>query len=155
MLALDFKNPAVRFVFHLGPHKTSPLWLFRDEPGLCLLESPDGSLSRAPKPPFELAAIDPILFSGIQVAYDPGYPLVVVGSVLWLLGTVALFYLHRRRVWLLVEPRAGGSAVALGGWSSRGTEEYGPEFAKLSERLGRALGGAEPVISKNPLAEVS
>jgi cytochrome c biogenesis protein len=133
--SLDMKNPAVRLVFQMGPHSTRPLWLFENDPELCLIEGEDGQVTRAPKPPFELAAIDPVLFSGIQVAYDPGYTLVMVGSLLWLFGTISLFYLHRRRLWVLVEPDGPGSRVSVGGWSSRGAHEFEKEFGVLMERL--------------------
>lgn len=155
--SLDLKNPAVRFTFSLGPHKTAPLWLFANDPKLCLVETADG-LMRAPAPPFELADIDPILFSGIQVAYDPGYKIVVVGAVLWLLGMIALFYLHRRRLWVLLEPVEAGSgcAVSVGGWSSRGPKEFEREFDVLMRRLRAALNAGDDFsVSTNPLVEVS
>jgi cytochrome c biogenesis protein ResB len=131
----------------MGPHKTRPLWLFQDQPDLCLVEGDDGQLAQAPKPPFILAAIDPVLFSGIQVAYDPGFKVVLVGSLLWFIGMIGLFYLHRRRLWVLVEPAGDASRVSVGGWSSRGPREFEAEFGRLLESL---RGAMEP----NPLANV-
>ena len=133
--SLDLKNPAVRFVFHMGPHKTRPLWLFQNDPKLCLVEEADGTLAQAPTPPFQLAGVDPVLFSGIQVAYDPGFKVVLVGSLLWLFGVVMLFYMHRRRLWVLVEPEGESSRVSVGGWSSRGSQEFEREFSGLMESL--------------------
>ena len=153
--SLELKNPAVRVFFHMGPHKTHPLWLFENEPGLCLVEDENGQLTQAPKAPFQLAGIDPVLFSGIQVAYDPGFKVVLVGALLWLIGMLGLFYLHRRRLWVLVEPSGDASRVSVGGWSSRGAREFEAEFGRIMEAL---RGGMEPrsaiALTRNPLAEV-
>ncbi len=154
--SLELKNPAVRFTFAVGAHKTAPMWLLQNYPKLCLVEDPQGTLSPAPAPPFQLASIDPVLFSGIQVAYDPGYKIVVAGALLWLFGTVTLFYLHRRRLWILAEPGGDGTEVTIGGWSSRAGREFEPEFKALAESLRRELGGRAGVeFFQNPLVEVS
>ncbi|MBI4374849.1 MAG: cytochrome c biogenesis protein ResB [Elusimicrobia bacterium] len=153
--SLDLQNPAVRLSFTAGPHKTSPLWLFENNPELCFVEDENGMLDHAPKPPFQIVAIDPVLFSGIQVAYDPGYRIVLTGAILWLTGIVSLFYLHRRRLWVLVEPDDGQARITLGGWSSRGPKEYEREFQGLVKRLGSSLACSDFQISRNPLLEVS
>ena len=162
--SLDLRDPGVRIFFLVGPHKTHPIWLFENHPGVALAEQADGTLSHAPQPPFRLAAIHPVLFSGIQVAYDPGFKVVMAGSALWLIGMGFLFYLHRRRLWVLIEPAekpstggAGGgeTLVTLGGWSSRGARAYAVEFERISKSLARGLGGgAELRITVNPVAEV-
>jgi cytochrome c biogenesis protein len=153
--SLDLKNPAVRLKFHTGPHKTRPLWLVESDPELCFIESDDGTLERAPKPPFQLAGVDPILFSGIQVASDPGYPITLGGCILWLIGTCALFYMHRRRLWVLIEPAGDSSRVSVGGWSSRGRQEFEAEFARLMQSLRAAMAPkSEITLSLNPLTEV-
>lgn len=153
--SLDLRNPAVRLTFQVGPHKVSPMWLFENDPELCLVETPEG-LQRAPKPPFRITGLDPILFSGIQVAYDPGFKVVLVGSILWLVGTISLFWLHRRRLWVIVERGEGaGSTVSVGGWSSRGQKEYKREFELLMSRMKDALQARSDFsVTTNPLVEV-
>lgn len=155
--SLELANPAVRFAFAVGPHKAYPLWLLKNDPSLCFVEDPEGRLSKAPPPPFFLADIDPVLFSGIQVAYDPGYRIVLVGSLLWLAGMLALFYLHRRRLWVLIEPQdAGASRVSVGAWSSRGPEEFSKEFEHLMQRLrGQLDARGDFRLTRNPIAEVA
>lgn len=153
--SLDLKNPAVRFVFHVGPHKTSPLWLFENNPQLCFMENEKGFLSRAPAPPFEFSALDPVLFSGIQVAYDPGYKVVILGSIFWLLGMMSLFYLHRRRLWVLIEPGDEFAQVSIGAWSSRGGCEFKNEFEGLMTALREKMAARDLKIFRNPLLEVS
>ena len=155
--SLDLKNPAIKLSFSVGPHKTAPVWLLQNEPDVSFAEDADGNLSQAGKPPFQIAAIDPVLFSGIQVAYDPGFKLVLVGAIMWLVGMIALFYLHRRRLWLVVEPEGDGSRVSVGGWSSRGESEFSREFESLMESLRRPLKAEDEdfKVTRNPLAEVS
>lgn len=156
--SLELKNPAVRFIFTVGPHKTSPLWLFQNDPKLCFVEASDGLLTHAPTPPFSLAEIDPVLFSGIQVAYDPGFKVVLTGSILWLIGMITLFYMHRRRLWVLVEPGtdAGTAKISVGAWSSRGPEEFTKEFDRLMQKLSAQLAAGDDFnLSRNPLSEVA
>lgn len=156
--SFDLKNPAVRLSFKVGSHKTSPLWLFQNDPKLCFSEDPNGRLTRAPSPPFKLTAIDPVLFSGVQVAYDPGFKVVLAGAVLWLVGMIALFYLHRRRLWILLEPGPDikSARVSVGAWSSRGPEEFEGEFNALMRRLREALSARDDLkLTQNPLVEAS
>ncbi len=162
--SLEPKNPAVRFAFFLGKNKTRALWLFMNFPKVCLVEDEDGRLSHAPPPPFRLAGIEPILFSGIQTAYDPGYKVVAAGGILWLCGTVLLFYLHRRRLWVLVEPRRKGSKeemesspirLSVGGFGSRGPKAYAAEFDSIIRAFETELSGhAEIQESRNNIQEV-
>lgn len=139
--SLDLKNPALRLSFSMGPHRTSPLWLFVNQPNICFVEGENGVLQQAPKPPFKLEAIDPVLFSGIQVAYDPGYRVVLIGSILWLIGTLSIFYMHRRRVWVHIAAQGDKTELRVGAWSSRGTKEFQPEFAKLMKGLSETIVG--------------
>ncbi|MDE2038583.1 MAG: cytochrome c biogenesis protein ResB [Elusimicrobia bacterium] len=139
--SLELKDPAVRVFFQMGPHKTRPIWLLQKFPNISFVENDDGILEHILRPPFRLVDVDPVLFSGIQVAYDPGFKIVLAGAILWLAGMIMLFYLHRRRLWVLVEPDGRASRVCVGGWSSRGPREFEAEFAAL---MGELRGGMEP-----------
>ena len=143
--SLDLKNPAVKVHFEMKGRRTRPIWLLLNAPDVAFAEDERGTLSHAPAPPFRLAAVDPILFSGIQVGYDPGYPFVIAGALAWLAGNVLLFYLHRRRVWVLAEPLGKGrSRLVLGGWSSRGAAGFRSEFEGIASHLrNQGHGGRE------------
>lgn len=80
--------------------------------------------------PFSVEAVQPTLFSGIQVSYDPGFPVIVIGVVSMLLGLAALFYLHQRRIVVFLRSTADARKTWLdaGGWSSRGPREFENEF---------------------------
>lgn len=141
--SLDLKNPALRVLFEVAGSPTRPLWLLLNDPAVAYAENDSGILMRTAVPPFRVSAIDPVYFSGIQAGRDPGYPLVVAGSVAWLFGTILIFYLHRRRIWVVFTPERGAIEVTVGGWSSRGAREFQDEFDALVGRLKAAL-PAEP-----------
>ena len=42
------------------------------------------------RPPFHVLSVEPVLFSGVQVNYDPGFPVIVTGVLSMLLGLCAL-----------------------------------------------------------------
>ncbi|MBI4425671.1 MAG: cytochrome c biogenesis protein ResB [Elusimicrobia bacterium] len=151
--SLDLKNPGVRLKFLVDGRETRPLWLLQGAPQLAFSEGEDGVLTRAPPPPFALTAVDPVLFSGIQVAYDPGYPVVLGGGIAWLLGMLLLFYLHRRRLWIVIGPASeGGASVRVGAWSSRGPRDFQREFDALVRRLADDFGGTAVAASPSPAA---
>lgn len=88
------------------------------------------------RPPADVVSVDPFLFSGIQVSYDPGFLVIVGGVVSMLLGLCALFYLHQRRVLVFLHSSQNGQTlVEAGGWSSRGGQEFESEFKALFQRL--------------------
>ncbi|MBI4056272.1 MAG: cytochrome c biogenesis protein ResB [Elusimicrobia bacterium] len=152
--SMDLKNPAVRLFFYHQGQKTVPLWLFKNWPELCFAEDENGVLHHAPTPPFRLAAIDPILFSGLQVGYDPGFPVVMTGALGLLLGLSALFYLHRRRVWVLVKKEGPHAQILVGGWSSRGPRDFQKEFDRLMEDLKARTGAiSESAVVSNKQIE--
>jgi cytochrome c biogenesis protein ResB len=93
------------------------------------------------RPPFEVLSVQPFLFSGIQVSYDPGFPVIVVGVLSMLLGLAALFYLHQRKVLIFLKPgsREKETRIEVGGWSSRGEKEFEREFQSLFKPLTPAL----------------
>lgn len=88
--SLDWKEPALSVVFDHQGVASNPIWLLLKRPGVAFEELPDGSLRSAPPPPFRLASIDPVLFSGIQIAYDPGFPVVMLG-VLFIMAGFGLY----------------------------------------------------------------
>jgi len=98
--------------------------------------------------PIIVHAEDPFLFSGIQAGFDPGYPVVLAGSLGMLVGLSLLFYLHRRRLWVLALPEGTGASVHVAGYSSRGPRDFRGEFAaRVAELRGRVQPAAEDTVS--------
>jgi cytochrome c biogenesis protein len=69
--------------------------------------------------------------SGLQLTRSPGKTLVYAGSLLLVLGIFAMFYIHERRVWLLVKP--GQLLFAMS--AARKSRDFDAEFARINTQL--------------------
>lgn len=131
-------NPAVQIDFLEKGKVRVSLWILRNRPEQAFQIGPNG-LSRTSPPPFQLLSVDPVLFSGIQVGYDPGAPLFWFGA-LWLLAGLGMhFYLHQRRLRIVVERTGHHAKIRLGGWNSRTTEDFNREFMNWTSELERIV----------------
>ncbi len=68
---------------------------------------------------FVLQAVEGRYFSGIQVARDPGAPVVAGGSVLLVAGLIVAFFSSHRRIWVRVDESGGRTRVSAAGLSSK------------------------------------
>lgn len=144
------RNQAVQFDFLKGDAVLARIWALRDDPSIAFRLEEGDRLSHVPPPPFQLTAVDPVLFSGIQVGYDPGAPLFWFGSILLLIGLSINFYMHQRRLRVVVSAGANGSSVVLAGWSSRSGPDLEPEFQDWLDGMRKALGGGEASVERRP-----
>jgi cytochrome c biogenesis protein len=80
--------------------------------------------------------------SGLQITKAPGQNIVYLGCVMLMLGVFFMFYLHHRRVWLLVRKDGEGTAVLLAATGHRERSNFDDEFDFLRQDL-RRLSGAE------------
>lgn len=90
--SMEPANPAVQMTFYQKGQKTAPLWLMQNFPDIVFAEDETGVLHQAPRPPFRLESVDPLLFSGLQIAYDPGIPVLYAGFAMFMFGLCMLFY---------------------------------------------------------------
>ena len=133
------KNPALQVDFLSGDKVQARIWLLKDVPHAAYRIAEDGTVAPAAPPPFHLLDVDPVLFSGIQVGYDPGAPLFWTGSIALMVGLCMHFYMHQRRLRVLVVKKGGGSDVMIGGWNSRTPEDFQKEFSDWVDGLRQAL----------------
>jgi cytochrome c biogenesis protein len=82
-------------------------------------------------------------YTGLMVARDPGVPLVWLGSVMLLIGFVAVFMFPHRRIWARITTRRGGATVALAA-VGRHDSSVEKEFVELSTDIRRALQAPTP-----------
>lgn len=87
--------------------------------------------------PFYLAFTDftQVEASGLQITKAPGQNIVYLGCVMLMLGVFFMFYLHHRRLWLLVREEQGVTAVMLAAAAHRERGAFDNEFASLSRDL--------------------
>jgi cytochrome c biogenesis protein len=84
---------------------------------------------------FRLLNSEERYYTGLQVARDPGVPVVWAGCFLLVLGTFGAFFLSHQRLWLLIRPTGQGSEVRIGGTAHRNQAAFGRRFAQLSSDM--------------------
>jgi cytochrome c biogenesis protein ResB len=132
-------NPALQIDFLEKKQLRAQMWLLKNHP-----EAPyqvvGDRVVVASQPPFSLVDVDPILFSGIQVGYDPGAPIFWFFAVTLLIGLCLHFYLHERRIHVVFAPDKQHVRVTVHGWSSRPPQEFAREFENSANDIKAALG---------------
>ena len=79
-----------------------------------------------------LEGFRPRFFSGLQISYSPGTPIIWTGSTLLVLGLILAFYTIHRKVWARLE----GNTLKISFWSHKLKEEFRKTFLKSLEELG-------------------
>lgn len=78
--------------------------------------------------------------SGLQITKAPGQNIVYLGCVMLMLGVFFMFYLHHRRLWLLITPQENGSSVLFAAAGHRERSDFDREFSFLQHDLRRRSG---------------
>jgi len=87
-------------------------------------------------PAISFRGLAPWMYTGLQVARDPGVGIVWVGCGLMILGIVMAFFLSHRRVWLRLSKGADGRLeVSLAGVANRNRLAFEKAFGKIRDGL--------------------
>jgi cytochrome c biogenesis protein len=86
----------------------------------------------------QLNQYEEVKATGLQLTRSPGKNIVYLGSLLLVLGVFAMFYIHERRLWLLVKP-AGKVLLAMSG--NRRTLEFEREFERHRQAIATLIKG--------------
>jgi cytochrome c biogenesis protein len=78
--------------------------------------------------------------SGFQLTRSPGKNLVYGGSLLLVLGIFAMFYIHERRLWLLVKP--GSLLLAMS--ATRKSRDFDAEFSGMQVDVKKLINQDKP-----------
>ncbi len=78
-------------------------------------------------------------YTGLQVAWDPGVPLVWIASSVMIGGLFVAFFIPHRRVWLRVELDPENTAVLMAGSTNRNPASFEKEFDEALAALKQAL----------------
>jgi len=79
------------------------------------------------------------MYTGLQVAKDPGVWVVWLGCTLMVLGIYGAFLMSHRRVWIRVQ----SGAVTIGGNASKNQAAFEQYFEDLAAKLKKQLNGEE------------
>ena len=85
-------------------------------------------------------------FINVQVSHDPAQIWVLVFAMTMMAGLLVSLVVRRRRVWVRIEPAAGGTvSVELGGLARTDNSGWGDEFERVAARL---VPGTEPAVHR-------
>jgi cytochrome c biogenesis protein len=73
--------------------------------------------------------------TGLQVAKDPGVPLVYLGCLMMLVGLYMAFFMSHRRLWLLLDNTDKKKSLILAGSASKNRIPFAHELKNLVEQI--------------------
>ncbi len=79
--------------------------------------------------------------TGLQIGYDPGTPLVWVGSLLLCSGFFLTLFTNHRRFWIELTPKGDETHIVLSGRSRRSRREF---RESIKATMGKVLGRSGP-----------
>jgi cytochrome c biogenesis protein len=151
----DFMNmgPAVLIRVQPGQDRETSFWVFRDQeeiekrfPGLThkfIKLNPS-----AFKPyTFILGDLDTRYYTGLEVAKDPGVPLVWTGCFLMVCGFFVTFFMSHRRIWIRITAERKKVRISLAGSASKNPVGLERELLHLSRGLEQDLNEKERKVS--------
>ena len=133
------QNPAIQVDFLKKEEVIGRIWILKNRPEMAFRMVHGVAHPTRPPDVFQFLDVDPILFSGIQVGYDPGAAIFWTFSLILLFGLCVHFYFHQRRLRILILPRGKGTTIYLGGWNSRSPYDFYREFQNCANELRNRL----------------
>lgn len=92
----------------------------------------------------EVAFPELTMWSGFQVAHQPGRGILLAAGALILAGLIPSLYAYRRRIWAEARPVEGGSEVTVAGVALQRAEAFDDAYAELVDELTGALDAQRP-----------
>jgi cytochrome c biogenesis protein len=87
---------------------------------------------------FSLAMMNTKYFTGLQVARDPGVPVVIAGSLLLVLGFMTVFFSAHRQVWIRVDRKGQHTRISITGKTNKDPVGLDREIHRLMGALDKA-----------------
>jgi len=117
-------GPALQVVVEKPGQPAASFWLVQRRPDL--------DRERADSLVFSFRGLSSKMFTGLQVAKDPGVNIVWLGCALMVIGLIMAFFLSHQRVWVrLAKGTDGRVEVVLAGSASRNRLAFEKRFEKL------------------------
>lgn len=80
---------------------------------------------------FSLGQADRRYYTGLQVARDPGVPVVATGAALMMIGFIIVFFCSHRQIWIRLDRKADKTRISIAGRSNRDAVGLKREIRKL------------------------
>jgi len=117
-------GPALQVVVEKPGQPAASFWLVQGRPDL--------DRQRADSLTFFFGGLSSKMFTGLQVAKDPGVNIVWLGCALMVIGLIMAFFLSHQRVWVrLAQGTDGRVEVVLAGSASRNRLAFEKRFERL------------------------
>ena len=117
-------GPALQVVVEKPGQPAASFWLVQGRPDL--------DRQRADSLVFSFRGLSSKMFTGLQVAKDPGVNIVWLGCALMVIGLIMAFFLSHQRVWVRLAQGADGRVeVVLAGSAGRNRLAFEKRFEKL------------------------
>ncbi len=117
-------GPALQVVVEKPGKPAENFWIVQGRPDL--------DRQRKDSMVFSFGGLNTKMFTGLQVARDPGVNIVWVGCTLMVIGIIMAFFLSHQRVWLrLAQGPDGRLAVVLAGSANRNRLAFEKKFEKI------------------------
>ncbi len=117
-------GPALQVVVEKPGQPASSFWLFQGRSDL--------DRQRADSLVFAFGGLSSKMYTGLQVAKDPGVNIVWLGCTLMVIGLIMAFFLSHQRVWVRLSPGTDGRVeVVLAASASRNRLAFEKKFEKI------------------------
>jgi len=90
--------------------------------------APDRDKTRGGSVYFKIKSTNIREYTGLQVAWDPGVPVVWLACIVMILGLYIAFFVAHKRIWIRVDLDSDDSAVLIAGTSNRNPATFEREF---------------------------
>jgi cytochrome c biogenesis protein len=140
-------GPAVKLNIQ-SPEGNIQFWVFQAIEQM--IQANPGLLEQVPL--FNPGAFEPYIFfleqtdrryyTGLQVARDPGVPVVATGALLMMIGFIIVFFCSHRQIWIRLDRKADKTRISIAGKSNRDTVGLKRDIRKLLDAAKSKEGSA-------------
>jgi cytochrome c biogenesis protein len=120
-------GPAASIEIHTPAGETERVVVYANHPELNI----EHAKHHGKGPVFHFKGEEKRMYTGLQVARDPGVEIVWLGCFLMVFGIYAAFFLSHRRIWVRIQD----GSVTVGGNASKNQGAFQQSFEGLVDRL--------------------
>ncbi len=133
--AAGLTGPAAQVELHAPNGKTESFVVYANHPELNIQHAQQHGSG----PVIHYRGAQERMYTGLQVAKDPGVEVVWLGCLLMVVGIYAAFFMSHRRVWVRIQ----NGAVTIGGNASKNQAGFQLFMERLASKLKTDLSGEE------------
>jgi len=101
------------------------------------------AMSSLPNMPWPFIPIledyDQVYYTGLELSRDPGMNIVWIGSAILVIGLCIMFYMPRRKLWVVIKPVGKKIRLSVGGMTNRNMIGFKNEFHEILRKLDHAF----------------